>query len=722
VTTRSALAFAAALLCLVASCRAERGASARVRAAGAPIILLSIDTLRSDHLPTYGNKAVETPAIERLARDGLVFEDVWSPCPLTLPSHVSIFTGLLPSGHGVRNNIGYKLDPNAHATLTRLLKERGYATGAAVSAWVLRRATGLGDSFDFYDDAIEPPPASKAASQAQRSGAETVSRALAWVERVRERPFFLFVHLYEPHSPYEPPEPFRSRFALSYDGEIAAADAAVGELLHKLDDWGIYARSVVVLLSDHGEGLMDHGEQEHGVLLYREALQVPLIVKLPNSARKGERVKRLAALTDVLPTLVALAGGSAPEKVAGRDLFRLEPDPGRAIYGETFYPRIHLGWSELRSLADARSHYIDGPEPELYDRQTDSAEKTNRLSTDASLAREMKRVLDRIPADFRVPASADAEQVRRLTALGYLSATSRAASGGSLPSPMRELPQLEEMRRAFLLEANGDRPGAITAFRSLLAKNPDVFDVQYKLAETLEASGQWREAADAYRQAIRISPSMAGGAALALAKVSLKLGNLEEARANAEVALADAPADAHELLARLALARGQLESAEREAAGVSGSPNLDARGAVLLAEIRLRRNQPEETLKILDSALAKLDPSGREQIGNAQFLRGDALARLNRYPEAERAFREEIRLFPRNSDAYARLAVLYAVEHRRFSDVDRLLEAMYAASPLPGTADLAAKTLESLGNSTGAARWHRQAQVSPPIPSGRPSR
>jgi tetratricopeptide (TPR) repeat protein len=273
---------------------------------------------------------------------------------------------------------------------------------------------------------------------------------------------------------------------------------------------------------------------------------------------------------------------------------------------------------------------------------------------------------------------------------------------------MRELPTLEESRRAFQLEATGDRRGAIAAFQKLLARNPNIFDVQYKLAETLEEEGRFREAADAYRQAIRVSPSMAGGASLALAKVSLKLGDLEQSRANAELALADAPADAGEILARVALARGELDLAERQAAGVSGSPNLDARGAVLRAEIQLRRNEPAAALRILDDALAKLDLAGREQIGNAQFLRGDALARLNRYPEAEQAFREEIRLFPKNSEAYARLAVLYAVEHRRVREVDELLRAMYAANPQAATSELAARTLESIGDANGAARWRRR--------------
>ncbi|HKD12711.1 MAG TPA: sulfatase-like hydrolase/transferase, partial [Thermoanaerobaculia bacterium] len=595
---------ASALLSLVGLTFCRRGhPPPAARSGGGPIILISVDTLRSDHLPAYGYRAVETPGIERLRRDGILFEDVWSQCPLTLPSHVSILTGLAPPAHGVRNNIGYRLDARAHSTLARFLKDKGYATGASVSAWVLRGDTGLADAFDFYDDAIEPPPASKAASQARRPGPDTVARAIAWTEKVRERPFFLFLHLYEPHAPYEPPEPFRSRFALPYDGAIAAADAAVGTLLERLIGWKLYDRATIVFLSDHGEGLLDHGEQEHGILLYREELAVPLIVKLPGALRAGERVRGPAALTDVFPTLAALVGASAPPGVSGRDLLAASGEAPAPIYSETFYPRIHLGWSELRSLADAQRHFIDGPEPELYDRK-DVSEKTNLFSADSSPARDLKRQLNRIPEDFQVPAAADAEQIKKLTALGYLSATSPSMAGGSLPSPMLMLPLLEEARRAFELEASGDRRGAIAAFRGILAKDPNYFDVQYKLAQTLEAEGQLRDAARAYRQAILVSPAMAGGAALALAKVSLRLGDLDAAQANARVAVPEGPADAHEILARVALARGDLGEAEREAAGVSGSPSLQARQAVLISEIRLRQDQPAEALRILDGALS----------------------------------------------------------------------------------------------------------------------
>ena len=697
-----------ALAVLLGGCRAERTSVERLPSEGPPIVLISIDTLRSDHLPAYGYSAIETPAIERLRRDGLVFEDVWSQSPLTLPSHASIFTGLLPPTHGVRNNIGYRLDAAAHPTLARVLRRRGYATGAFVSSWVLRSATGIGDAFDVFDDAIDRPPDSQAASQVQRSGTETASRALAWAEPVRVRPFFLFVHLYEPHAPYQPPEPYRSRYALAYDGEIAAADAVVGDLLRRLDEWGLYDRSAVIVLSDHGEGLMDHGEQEHGILLYREALQVPLIMKLPGSLRRGERVAGPVRLADVFPTVAALAGAAPPSSEGGRDLLRAGV-ASAPVYSETFYPRIHLGWSELRSLADGRHHYIDGPEPELYDLRADAGETKNLYPGKAEPARELKRRLNGIPEAFQAPATADAEEVRKLAALGYLSANSPTAASRSLPSPMRRLPVLEEVRRAFGLASRGDRRGAIAAFRALLAGDPDLFDARYKLALILEEDGQLREAADAFREAIRSSPAMAADAALPLARVSFALGELDAAKAHAELALEDAPADAGEILARVAMARGALDQAQTLAADVRGTPIFDARGAVLRADIHLRRNQPQEALTVLDAALAKLDPPARARIADAQYLRGDALARLNRPAEAEAAFREEIRGFPKNADAYSRLAVLYAVEHRRVRDVRALLEEMHAANPGPATAELAAKTLESLGDVREAAAWRRRA-------------
>ncbi len=234
-----------------------------------PVVVVSVDTLRADHLPVYGYRGVQTPALDALGRDSIVFTNAYSNVPLTLPSHAALLTGLLPFENGVRDNIGFRLAP-ARRTLATLLQSASYATGAAVSSYVLRADRGLAAGFDYYDDSMPNNPTR------ERAGMESAAALAKWGGAVRDRPLFLFLHIYEPHAPYTPPEPFASRYASApYDGEIAAADAAVGSFVDFLNRAGLYDRAILVFLSDHGEGLGDHGEEEHGVFLYREALRVP---------------------------------------------------------------------------------------------------------------------------------------------------------------------------------------------------------------------------------------------------------------------------------------------------------------------------------------------------------------------------------------------------------------------------------------------------------------
>ncbi len=363
---------------------------------GAPVILISVDTLRADHLPAYGYRQVETPNIDGLRRDSVLFERVYSHCPMTLPSHASMFTGSLPTEHGVRNNIGYRFEGAKLRTLAEELRERGYAAGAAVSSYVLRSDTGIDDGFEFYEDSIAVATAG-ATSEHQRSGGETLKHALAWIEGHREQPFFFFLHLYEPHAPYDPPEPFKSRYPSAYDGEIAAADAIVGELVRSLKAAGLYDSAIIIFTSDHGEGLEDHGEDQHGILLYREALWVPLLVKLPGS-HQADSISRPTPLAHLFGTVLRLVGIDLPSRPAS---WFDAGGEARPIYSETLYPRIHLGWSELRSLIDGRYHYIEGPRPELYDLERDPGEARNLITIErreaARLRQEMEAAIPRRP-------------------------------------------------------------------------------------------------------------------------------------------------------------------------------------------------------------------------------------------------------------------------------------------------------------------------------------
>ena len=271
------------------------------------VIIVSIDTLRSDRLPAYGYDGVETPAIDAFRRDAILFERAYSPAPLTLPSHVSLFSGQLPTTTGIRDNSGYRLDEGYAPYLPRLLSQAGYATGGAVSAFVLREATGVGQGFELWEDEIESE-GGIVLEVPERSGRETLDAVRPWLRSKAGERFFLFFHLYEPHSPYAPEEPFRSRYDDPYDGEVATADAIFGALLDEIRTLGVYDEALVLLLSDHGEGLGDHGEQGHGVFVYRETIQIPMLLKLPGSERAGESVSAPVQLIDVLPTIASRVG------------------------------------------------------------------------------------------------------------------------------------------------------------------------------------------------------------------------------------------------------------------------------------------------------------------------------------------------------------------------------------------------------------------------------
>lgn len=675
---------------------------------GAPVVLVSIDTLRADHLPAYGYAGVQTPHLDRFAQDAIVFENAYTHVPLTLPAHVSILTGLLPFEHGVRDNLGYHFESKSHPTLPGLLKSKGYATGAAVSAYVLRGGTGIGDGFDFYDDKMVVPFGTDALGRVQRPGGETAAIASRWLEGVKGGPFFLFFHTYEPHAPYEPPEPFKSRYALAYDGEIAAADAVVGGLLDDLRRLGVYDRALVIVLSDHGEGLGEHGEDEHGILLYRWALHVPLLVKLPGAARAGTRVTAPVETIDLLPTVARLVGLTAPSGLRGRSLLDAGGEP-RRIYAETSYPRTHLGWSELRALVDERWHYIEGARRELYDVVVDPRELANRLADQRELGRSRQAELGRLPTTLAAPSAASTADTERLAALGYLGGAVQAT--GPLPDPAERIGVLKDVKAAFRLAAAGRDEEAVPAFRRILEANPLLADARYQLAQVLMRLGRWDEAYEAYREAMRASPSLAPAMALEMGQVCLKRGRLAEARSNAELASRATPAKAHELRARIALAADDLAGAEREAAEATGDPAAELGAAVVRAEVRIRQERFAEAITVVDDALREAAARSVPLVPDLHFLRGDALARLARYDEAERAFREEIRLFPRNLQAYTHLAVVFGLQHRTIKEVDALLEQMVSAAPGVETLELAAKTLESMGDARGAQAWRRRART-----------
>ncbi|MEP6802436.1 MAG: sulfatase-like hydrolase/transferase [Acidobacteriota bacterium] len=569
-------------------------------------MLISIDTLRADHLSVYGYHGVSTPAIDSLARDSVRFENAYSHVPLTLPSHAVLLTGLLPWENGVRDNLGFRLAPGL-STLASRLRDRGYATGAAVSSWVLRADRGLSAGFDFYDDAMPDNPTR------ERSGSDSVDRLVRWADSIAGKPPFLFLHLYEPHFPYSPPEPFRSRYERApYDGEIAAADQAVGRLLDALRRRKLYDDAVILLVSDHGEGLGDHGEDEHGVFLYRETMRVPLLWKRPASRGRGESVSRPVGLMDVVPTLLSAARAPVPPELPGVPFEASlgKPSGRRVLYSETFYPRLNFGWSDLASVIDDRYQYIEAPRPELYDVVADPSEMRDLAAAKTDAFRSLRAALARMPRPLPVPEAPDSEEVKKLAALGYVHVAAAGAGSTARPDPKDRVATLRDFRRLLALYYGGEDAEVIPLARRMAKSNPGILSVWTALAGSLERTGRAGEAAAALREGLTLASD--GAPLEQRTQAFADLGRLLMAagdRAGREAVLREAVAvGAASEDSRRELARMYLESQRHS-------------DAVEL--LRARTLRQSESFEVLGIALAS---TGKDADARAALLRAWEIA------------------------------------------------------------------------------------------------
>ena len=705
----TALALAAGAVSFL-GCR-ERGSFAQ-----APVIVISIDTLRADRRPAYGYGKVETPALDRFRADAILCERAYSHYPMTLPSHVSILTGQVPPVHGVRDNVGSPFRAADHPYLPRLFKAGGYATGAAVSSYVLRADTGLGEGFDFYEDRFQAAPGATS-DAVHRGGGETARLALDWIRQRSGQPFFFFFHIYEPHFPYEPQEPFAARYADRYDGEVATSDKIVGDFLEELRRLEVYDKAVIVLLSDHGEGLGDHGEYQHAIFVYRETIQVPLMIKLPGSRHGGATVKVLTQLADVFPTLAKTVGLAVPpdaRDLVGTSIVDLLADdspPERQSYAESWYARLHYGWSELTALRGGSYTYIDAPEPELYDTAADPGETRNVLAQNPRDHRraygEMRQAIRAFQKPLAAPAAVDAETRERLAALGYAGTT--VLEEGPRPDPKSRRPLLRKMEDAWGLAAAGDHAQAVEKYRSILADDPGMVDIWELLATSLRHLKRYDEALDAYRQALELS----GGAsqiAVRAAAAFFEAGELDEARRHAELALQDDPRRANEILVRVALARGELDRV-REL--LVGSANEALRREVGLALAEGGRAQ--EALELLQPLAQGGEGSGAPSPAPASLTAlAVALTEAGRPAEALQALEQALALAPDDPKAHQQMGVVLLRLSRPAEARDHLRRALAADDKLAvawNTLGVALYQLE--GPAPALEAWQRAVALDP---------
>ena len=707
---------ALAALALTA-CRGGDGAG-KDKYPGAPIILISIDTLRSDHLPAYGYKGVATPALDALRKDAILYEKAYSHYPLTLPSHASLLSGLLPTRTGVRDNGGYTFDASRHPYLPQLLQKAGYETGGAVSAFILRGATGLSSGFDLYDDAIAAAPNP---DLAERDGAVTAQRALDWVKGragasgSSGKPFFLFLHLYEPHTPYAPPEPFASRYrGAPYDGEIAAADSIVGTFLDALKKEGIYDRAVIVLLSDHGEGLGEHGEEQHGFFLYRETLQVPLLLKLPGGDRGGSTVASPAQLVDVVPTLLDLAGVALPAGLDGQSLLSLPgPEkPARRIYAETFFPRLHYGWSDLASLIEGRFHYIHGPAPELFDLAADPQEKRDVLAGERRAYAGLRQAIDTYDRTLAAPSQVDAETARKLAALGY-AGRAHLNAGGDLPDPRTKRTVLRDLQTAKVLTAERRFGEAAAVLRKVVAENPDMVDAWAFLGSCLDLQEPHDPAATlaAYQKAFELSDG-SPELALPVARELYRMGRMDEAKSHAEMAVAADPASAYEVLASIALVRQDADTAlamTRRAGRAKEEFRRD------LGRLLAEKGRTQEALEVLGPVFS--GPAGQPGSPSSPATlatMAHALSDAGRHEEAAALLRQVLAAEPQNAQAHALLGIVELRMRRPQEARSHLEQALALNRRLPSAWNTLGVALYELeGPQAALDAWQQAVDLDP---------
>jgi choline-sulfatase len=678
---------------------------------GAPVILVSIDTLRADHLSLYGYRHGSTPRLEGLGRESVVFDAAYSHCPLTLPSHASLFTGLLPPHHGVRDNLGFTLRP-AHRTLAARFKAAGWSTGAAVSAFVLRSPTGIAQGFDFYEDALEVEGAPESLADLRRDGAIAVEALARWIESQGSRRLFAFLHLYEPHAPCAPPDRYRS-MALSYDGAVAYADELVGRFLDRLQGQGRLQQAVVAVVSDHGEGLKDHGEDEHGLLLYREALHVPLILRLPGAIHGGTRIAGTVGTVDLTATLLDLAGLPVDglDGVSLRPALRRGAVEARPVYSETLYPRYHLGWSDLYAATEGHHRYIRAPHPELFDLETDPGERHNLADSADPRRSTLAQWLELRLGDVSAPEEATAEVRERLQALGYLGGSAVAAPAGTLPDPRDRIGDHEDLKRGLALRQAGKDREAIALFRRVLDRNPRMLDAWEMLGFTLVRAGRPQEGLAALREGLAID-SLNPQIHLMLAKIYGLDRNLDLALKHAELAAQRDPGEGYEVAAQLMMDRSDAARAGALARQSLAADPQRLMSHFILGVLAQKAGRYDEALGSFRKAEEIQKRQKRTVVRSLHSNIGDCLARLGREAEAEREFRAEIEILPATREGRVGLAMLYRSQKR--DDEARAVLAGLITAESPPSAETywtVVHTLSVLGDVEGARQFAGRAQA-----------
>jgi arylsulfatase A-like enzyme/cytochrome c-type biogenesis protein CcmH/NrfG len=672
-----------------------RTASPKPSAGRPNVLLVTIDTLRADRVGCYGHASASTPVLDALAARGVRFETAVAHVPLTGPSHASILTGLGPLGHGFRENAGFVLPPQVKSGADDF-RQAGYRTAAFVSAFPLDRRFGFDRGFEAYDDHLPKGNDARRTPYVERFADGTTDAALRWLEAPAGQsgqPFFLWVHYYDPHAPYEPPGEFADRFRTApYDGEVAFADQQLGRLLGALEAKGLLTRTLVVAMSDHGEGLGDHGEGTHGLFVYDSTLKVPFIVAGPGVAA-GRVASAVARGIDVLPTLLDLAGLAARADIEGRSLRPAlegrEMDDAPA-YAESLYAEREFGWAPLFAWRTARHKMIEAPRPELYDLRNDPGEANDLAARETGRLAEMREKIE--AARSQTPPSAsvdvDPESAEMLRALGYVAKAGgqELVAGSSLRDPKDGQRLVPRLNRG-MSTVRTDPATAIRELRAVLAEDPGLLVARRSLAvaytsarqydraiaelrrlekdgvltaedgvvlgDNLRFAGRLDEATAVLQRTARENPRFAQPW-LSLAEVYVKRNEIDQAAAAYRHVLEMSPDHVEALrgLGDLALLSSQADEAARRYARILEIDPADPGAMTKLGVVRMRSGRPEEATALFRRAIEREPENGEALL----YLAG-ALASTGRGVEAIPYFERALESGQHNTMALNGLAL-----------------------------------------------------------------
>lgn len=655
-------------------------------AKGFNVIVISLDTTRADHLQCYGNTAIRTPNLNAMAQNGVLFANAFTPSPSTLPGHSSIFTGLYPYHHGARANGTFKLDP-PQTTLAEILKQQGYNTCAAISAYVLDSRFGIGQGFDQFNDDLSKGVRWAPHMFRERPAEYTNEVIFEWLDEHAPKPaedepgspFFVWIHYFDAHAPYMPAEPFRSRYAKNlYNGEIAYVDMNIGKLLAKLDDLGVRDNTLIVVAGDHGEGLGEHGEKTHSLLTYDATLHTPLIFHSPKLMPKGHVIRKQVSNVDIMPTILDLLGVDSDLEFDGVSLIKDSQTWHEGIYFETITTLTMHGWAPLFGIRHDDFKYIHAPTPEIYDLKNDPKELVNLFGQEAEQAVALSKELDRHVGDdvFRQGApvqmaSMDPDVAENLKALGYVGSVTGdeldvAAAAQFDPKDM--VPLWENVSHANNLIAAGEIREGVKILEEYVEEVPDNIYARGCLGQAYLSMSKIDEAEKTFLRILEIGRQKAGskidpGHLVTLGRIYLRQRKFDEAEEQIELALEMEPEHARAIsaLGALAAAQGDKEKAEayyRQAIEIDpGSTGPSA--YVELANMFLYSLEHEKAREAFNQAI-ELDKLN----GAAHLGLGSILVEEDKLDDAMEEFEVAVRYMPNHPSLLASLAMLYDKQHQ----------------------------------------------------------